>query len=135
MIRWNTTFFRNCGFREIQPAVTASRNNGRVIVMPGLYTEPTSRSAPTQDPACKDLHTKGDRPGENEALSYAYQSKCPNDQNLIAVLGRGLGTGSEPDPPNHNRHGIPNLGPCIRCNLQLEGSGVTADDVIIEAGG
>jgi hypothetical protein len=134
LIRWNTTFFRNCGFREIQPAVTASRNNARVVVMPGLYTEPTARSAPTQDPACKELHTKGDRPGENEALSYAYQTKCPNDQNLIAVLGRRLGTGSEPDPPNFNRHGIPNLGPCVRCNLQLEGSGVTADDVIIEAG-
>ena len=37
-------------------------------------------------------------------------------------------------PPRANRHGIPNLGPCIRCNLQIEGSGVNADDVIVEAG-
>ena len=37
-------------------------------------------------------------------------------------------------PPRENRHGIPDLGPCLRCNLQLEGSGVNADDVIVEAG-
>ncbi len=37
-------------------------------------------------------------------------------------------------PPRENRHGIPDPGKCIRCNLQLEGSGVTADDVIVEAG-
>jgi len=30
--------------------------------------------------------------------------------------------------------GIPDEGPCIRCNLQIEGSGVNADDVAIDAG-
>ena len=37
-------------------------------------------------------------------------------------------------PPRENRHGIPDEGPCIRCNFQLEGSGVNADDVVIDAG-
>jgi len=32
------------------------------------------------------------------AVSYAYQFHCPNDQNLIAVLGRALGP-VEPPPP------------------------------------
>ncbi len=101
--------------------------------MPGLYTEPTARAQPTNDPACaKDLTTNDE--GEFGALSYAYQSHCPNDQNLVAVIGREVGRGADPQPAPADRRGIPNLGRCIRCNLQLEGSGVSADDVVVEAG-
>ncbi len=39
----NKRLFKRCRYREIQPAVTNSHNNDRVVVMPGLYTEPTSR--------------------------------------------------------------------------------------------
>ena len=49
-------------------------------------------------------------------------------------MGREVGAEKPPIPPRENRHGIPDLGKCIRCNLQIEGSGVNADDVIIEAG-
>ncbi len=135
ILRFNERLLKACKFHEIQPAVTASGNNDRVVIMPGLYTEQTARSKPTNDKSCDQYKTNGDRPGEERtALSYAYQFHCPNDQNLIAVMGRALGPGQDPSPPRENRHGIPNLGPCIRCNLQIEGSGVTADDVIIEAG-
>jgi hypothetical protein len=131
----NKKLFKMCRFHEIQPAVTASHNNDRVVIMPGLYLEPTSRAAKTHDPACDQYRTNGDRPGnEGIALSYKYQYTCPNDQNLIAVLGREPGAQDPPMPPRENRHGIPDLGPCIRCNLQIEGSGVNADDVIIDAG-
>lgn len=131
----NQQLFARCSYHDIQPAVTASGNNDRVVVMPGLYTENESRIKPTNDPACAQYritdNTGGDIVG---AVSYAYQYYCPNDQNLIAVIGRGLGPGQDPHPPLVDRHGIPNLGPCIRCNLQLEGSGVSADDVIVDAG-
>jgi hypothetical protein len=50
------------------------------------------------------------------------------------VLGRAPGSTDPPNPPLPDRHGIPDLGPCIRCNLQIEGSGVSADDVAIDAG-
>lgn len=131
----NKRLFKLCRFKEIQPAVTASRNNDRVVVMPGLYTEPTARKAKTHDPACDQYRTNGDRPGEpGTALSYEYQVNCPNDQNLVAVLGREVGAEKPPMPPRENRHGIPDLGKCIRCNFQIEGSGVNADDVIVEAG-
>ena len=124
-----------CRYREIQPAITASKNNDRVVVMPGLYLEPTARAKPTNDNACGQYRTNGDKPGEEmTALSYAYQFNCPNDQNLIAVMGRAVGKGQDPVPPRSDRHGIPNTGDCIRCNLQLEGSGVSADDVVIDAG-
>ena len=135
LVRINKRLFRMCKFREIQPAVTKSRNNDRVVVMPGLYTEPTSRAAKTNDPKCDRYRTNGDRPGnEGIALSYAYQANCPNDQNLIAIIGRAVSRNPPPMPPRENRHGIPDLGRCLRCNLQLEGSGVSADDVIVDAG-
>ncbi|MDX6651565.1 MAG: hypothetical protein QOJ38_346 [Solirubrobacterales bacterium] len=128
----NKQLMRRCGFSEIQTAVMASRNNDRVVVMPGLYKEPTARKAPTDDPACASLKETNDK-GSTGALSYRYQYKCPNDQNLIAVMGRRP-NGSPPQPPASDRHGIPDLGACIRCNVQLEGSGVSADDVIVEGG-
>ena len=129
----NKKLYAMCNFKEIQPAVTASHNNDRVVVMPGLYLEPTARKQPTNDPKCANLKITNDR-GESTAVSYAYQLKCPNDQNLIAVMGRANGKGKDPDKPRPDRHGIPNLGKCIRCNFQIEGSGVNADDVIVDGG-
>jgi hypothetical protein len=128
----NKKLFARCQFHEIQPAVTASHNNDRVVIMPGLYTEPTSRAAKTFDPSCSQYQIKNDQ--GIGAVSYAYQFHCPNDQNLIAVIGRAVGPGKDPQPPLVDRHRIPNRGPCIRCNLQIEGSGVSADDVVIDAG-
>jgi Right handed beta helix region len=132
LLRMNERFMAMCRYHEIQPAVTDSHNDDRVVVMPGVYTEPTARKAPTNDPACAQY--KIDNGSSGGAVSYAYQVHCPNDQNLIAVLGRALGPGTDPDPPLEDRHGIPNLGPCIRCNVQIEGSGASADDVVVDAG-
>jgi hypothetical protein len=133
LLKVNRALFRHCRWHEIQPAVNVSGNNDRVVVMPGLYTEPTAASKPTHDPACAKDKTHADS-GDPGALSHAYQMHCPNDANLVAVIGRGLGSDTVPDPPRADRHGIPDAGPCIRCNLQLEGSGVSADDVVVEAG-
>ncbi len=129
----NKKLKKKCKFDEIQPAVDASGNNDRVVIMPGIYTEPTARSKPTDDPACDKYEIKNDK-DQAGAVSYAYQVHCPNDQNLVAVLGRAEGSGSDPQPPLNNRHGIPNLGDCIRCNLQMEGSGPSPDDVVVEGG-
>src|SRR2546421_5241857 len=127
--------YGRCRYREIQPAVTASHNNDRVVIMPGVYTEPDSRAKRTDDPGCSKYRITDNSGGDvSGAVSYPYQFYCPNDQNLIAVIGRGLGPGQDPQPPRVDRHGIPNRGPCIRCNLQIEGSGASADDVVIDAG-
>jgi Right handed beta helix region len=133
LLKLNRKLFKMCGFSEIQAAVTASGNNDRVVIMPGLYLEPTSRAQPTQDPKCQPYRIHSDS-GDPGALSHAYQMHCPNDANLVAVIGRGEGPGKDPDPAPEDRHGIPNVGACIRCNLQIEGSGVSADDVVLEAG-
>ncbi len=133
LIRFNGKLLARCKFDSIQEAVSASGNNDRVVIMPGLYTEPESRAQPTNDPKCAHLRQQNDE-GQSNAVSYAYQFECPNDQNLIAVMGRRPGAGKDPQPPLWDRHNIPNLGPCIRCNLQIEGSGVGPDDVVIDAG-
>jgi hypothetical protein len=133
--RFNERLLAKCRYREIQPAVTASRNNDRVVVMPGLYTEPTARRQPTNDPRCTPLKSGFlNDEGQIGALPYKYQVQCPNDQNLIAVIGREPGGGQDPQPPNFDRHRIPNSGACIRCNFQIQGSGVGPDDVTVDAG-
>ena len=132
LLAFNRRLAAHCEYSSIQDAVTDSHNNDRVVIMPGTYTEPKSRAAATNDPACADLVETNDR-GDTGAVSYAYQLKCPNDQNLIAVMGRANG-GEVPQPPLYDRHGIPNPGKCIRCNLQMEGSGVSDLDVIVDAG-
>jgi hypothetical protein len=130
---FNDKLFKRCTYNSIQDAVTDSGNNDRIEIMPGLYTEPESRAQPTNDPACDQYEITND---ENQAgaVSYAYQVNCPNDQNLIAVLGRALTNTPVPQPPLLDRHNIPDAGPCIRCNLQIQGTGASPDAVTIDAG-
>jgi hypothetical protein len=131
--KFNTKLLRKCRYSSIQDAVTASHNNDRVEIMPGLYTEPKSRRAPTNDSKCTGLKITNDK-SQTGAVSYAYQVKCPNDQNLIAVIGRALTNIPVPQPPLLDRHNIPDAGKCIRCNLQIQGTGATPDAVTIDAG-
>src|SRR4051812_43557335 len=130
---FNIKLLRQCRYTSIQDAVTAAHNNDRVEIMPGLYTEPKSRAKPTNDPACAQYKITNDR-NQTGAVSYAYQFHCPNDQNLIAVMGRALTNVPVPQPPRIDRHVIPDAGACIRCNLQIQGTGASPDAVTIDAG-
>ena len=102
--------------------------------MPGRYTEPASRAKANNDPKCNPGLIQKDASG-SPTPSYAYQVSCPNDQNLIYVQGREI-VGSPPPTPLSNRQGIPKqeLGKCVRCNLQIEGSGPKPTDVIMDGG-
>jgi hypothetical protein len=130
----NQALARQCGYHSVQPAVNASGNNDRVVIMPGRYTEPASRQAPTNDPRCAPSLYQTQANGDT-APSFEYQATCPNDQNLIYVQGRKI-AGPPPDPPLDNRQGIPasELGACLRCNFQIEGSGPRPEDVILDGG-
>ncbi|MGH7268298.1 MAG: hypothetical protein ACREMB_26055, partial [Candidatus Rokuibacteriota bacterium] len=129
----NKRFEKKCTYDSIQDAVFDSGNNDRIVIMPGFYTEPDSVAKPENDPACADLLEDSDH--GSGAVSYRYQARCPNDQNLIAILGReAADVGTPVVNPNTERRGIPNEGKCIRCNLQIEGSGVKPEDVTIDAG-
>jgi len=128
--RLNRAFARRCKFRSIQAALKRSRNNDRVVIMPGRYVEPKSRAKPTNDPKCAQYEETSDD-GEG-AATFKYQVNCPNDQNLIYLQGRALTNEAVPFPPRENRRGIPDEGPCIRCNIQIEGSGAKPEDVAID---
>ena len=123
-----------CEYESVQDAINDSGNNDRVVIMPGRYTEPESRSAPVNDPECNPSLLQEDQSGALTP-SYEYQATCPNDQNLIYVQGRAV-TGEPLAEPDPDRHGIPEqeLGECIKCNLQVEGSGARPEDVILDAG-
>jgi hypothetical protein len=131
----NKRLFARCKFHDIQPAVTAARNNGRVVVMPGLYTEDPSRAVPALPKECDKYRVTSEN--GSGAVSYEYQFNCPNAQSLIGLAGHELGPGSDPPVTSAGRpdpHGIPNLGKCLRCNVQVEGSGPSPDDVVVDAG-
>jgi hypothetical protein len=135
LLEINRALADRCRFDSVQEAVTASRNEDRVVVMPGVYTEPAARKVPALPAQCEPYRTTSEK-GKG-AVSYAFQYHCPNAQNLVAVIGRALGPGKDPESSPLGRpdpHGIPNLGRCIRCNLQIEGSGPTPDDVVLDAG-
>src|SRR5688572_10075945 len=134
MTKINRALRKQCRFRSVQAAVTKSGNNDRIVIMPGRYTEPKSRKAPLNDPKCNPSMLQKSQSGA-ETPSYEYQATCENDQNLIHVTGRAV-TGDPLPEPRPDRHGIPKeeLGKCIRCNLQIEGSGVKPEDVILDAG-
>ena len=124
----------DCAYDSVQEAVFDAGNNDRIAIMPGRYTEPASRSKPENDPACNPSLLQEDASGDLTP-SYEYQVTCPNDQNLIYVQGREV-VGDPIEPPRSDRRGIPaqELGPCVRCNLQIEGTGVKPEDVLMDAG-
>ena len=115
----NLRLLGRCRFRHIQAAVNHARSGYRILVLPGIYREQPSRRAPNPDPRCaRDL-----TPIPNAVRaqpSYEYQRRCPNAQNLIAIVGDG---------PDADRR-------CDRrCNLQIEGTGASPAQVVIEGKG
>jgi hypothetical protein len=130
LVRLNRAFRARCKFKSIQAAINKSRNNDRVVIMPGKYVEPKSRAKPTDDPKCAQYKEESDD-GQG-AATFRYQVKCPNDQNLIYIQGRALTDDPVPFPPRENRRGLPDEGPCVRCNVQIDGSGAKPEDVVID---
>jgi hypothetical protein len=132
---------RQCRFSTIQTAIDQAASGYRILIMPGTYQEQPSRDVPVgspgQPPCANDYVTvEGDfrfapppvGPSSNDPPERAtrnYAIKCPNSKNLIAVVGD---TRTEPDPSK------PTLPLCQRlCNLQIEGLGKSAEDVLIQA--
>src|SRR4051812_36527820 len=77
LLRMNRALAEQCRYHSVQPAVNASGNNDRVVIMPGRYTEPASRQAPTNDPRCAPSLYQTQANGST-APSFEYQATCPN---------------------------------------------------------
>ncbi|MER6945488.1 hypothetical protein ABT294_15810 [Nonomuraea sp. NPDC000554] len=104
----NLRLFAKCqagGFRNLQDAVDKVDRPGLTIVMlPGLYQEEPSQATPTGD--CAKLPARWSSWGY-QILSFEQQQQCPHNQNLVAILGKQ--------------------------NLQVEGTGASPLDVIVDA--
>lgn len=96
------------GYRHLQAAVDAAKVPGSNIkILPGVYLEEPSLAPNT--PECQrvfDDAPKGKVYEQFAILTYDQQLACPNLQNLVSILGKQ--------------------------NLQIEGTGATREDVIID---
>ena len=139
VLRSRLRTLKRCRFRHIQQAVDAARSGYRVLIMPGVYREEPSRAVPVgtygQEPCPSDYaETEGFSnsapppagPRSNDPPvrpNRNFHVKCPNSHNLIAVIG---------DPRPEADVQRPSVPECVRlCNLQIEGLGRRAEDVLI----
>ncbi|MFJ7495290.1 right-handed parallel beta-helix repeat-containing protein [Streptomyces sp. NPDC097727] len=104
----NLQLFDRClksGYRHLQQAVDAVGRSGmNIAILPGLYEEEPSLPEPAGE--CTHLKAPNSQLGY-QILSYAQQTQCPHNQNLVAILGKK--------------------------NLQIEGTGAERTDVVIDA--
>lgn len=113
LLGMNQRLLARCDFEHIQQAVDAvTEPDTTIYVLPGVYREEPSRAEP--DPDCAAL--------ADERLTYAQQVACPHLQNLIVVLGDE--TPGDDDTSCDGR----------LCGLQIEGTGATPDDVVVDGG-
>src|SRR3954466_9196277 len=85
LLSLNRRLFARCAFHELQPAVTASHNNDRVVIMPGIYTEPTARAVPNLPKECDQYRVTSEN--GSGAVSYNHQYHRPNAQALVRLAG------------------------------------------------
>ncbi|MBX6751827.1 MAG: right-handed parallel beta-helix repeat-containing protein [Micromonosporaceae bacterium] len=104
----NQALWEQCqasGFRDLQEAVRNVTQPGTIIkILPGIYLEEPSLAEPSEE--CANLSAPNAAAGY-QLLSYEQQAQCPNNQNLVAIVGLE--------------------------NLQIEGTGASPEDVIIDA--
>ncbi|HVM34064.1 MAG TPA: right-handed parallel beta-helix repeat-containing protein [Actinomycetota bacterium] len=115
----NLRLAAQCQFRNLQDAVRAVTARGTTIyLLPGVYRESPYR----KQPACaKKLQDDDDSPGA-PVLTYEQQLECPHAQNLIAIFG-------DATPGDGKRQCNSPV-----CDLQVEGTGEKAADVLITGG-
>jgi len=116
---------KKCRFRHIQAAVDKARNGAIIRIMPGVYKEEPSRRNPEPDPRCAGdydeiggdiLASGGFGQKGAKVANFEYQRKCPNAQNLIAIIG-------DSDDPDRVCD--------VKCDIQIQGMGRRRTDVKI----
>ena len=126
---------RSAASSSIQKAVDASGNNDRIVIMPGRYTEPKSREAPTNDPRCNPSLLQKDASGD-PTPSYEYQVDLPERPEPDLRPGpRGQGQaarGAARRPPRHPRRR--SSARASAATSRSRARGVKPEDVILDAG-
>ena len=121
----NQDLLKSCRYADIQAAVNAAHNWDRIYVLPGVYKEEPTRNAPYPDPNCDGMTVNNSEGVSTGGLlspqgapvpTYEAQRKCPNAQNLIAIVGDGPDTDRVCDD---------------KCHIQITGTGASPADVLI----
>jgi hypothetical protein len=106
LLKANQDLWTKCqanGFHDLQEAVNHVTSPGMIIkVLPGEYREEPSLADPSAD--CASL-AAGPGAAGDPVLDHDQQVRCPNNQNLVAILEKK--------------------------NLQIEGTGAAPSDVVI----
>jgi hypothetical protein len=132
----NLALREDCDYRHIQQAVDAATNGDRILILPGVYREEPSRRVTTTPARCRNMTTSGetipgtgiDLTGQDATPTYEFHRTCPNVQNLIAIMGDADPQRNPQQPPTD-----PDGRWCDdKCDLQVEGTGDTRDDVLIQ---
>ena len=134
LLRLNKNLLKLCDTNSVNNAIKRSRNNDRVVIMPGRYTEPKSRDAATNDPQVQPEPAPEGRQRRRHAELHlpGHLSQRPEPDLPPGPQG---GPDKQLPTPRSDRRGVPDEGPCVRCNMQIDGSGVKPEDVILDAGG
>ncbi len=106
----NLRLLDKCEFEDLQAAVDAvTVQNTNIYVLPGVY-----RERPSWDVPCMDDYDGG-------VVSYALSHSCGEVVNLVTIAG------DDPDDEDIV---------CDEavCNLQIEGTGATPEDVLFRGG-
>jgi hypothetical protein len=116
--------------------VDAATNGDRILILPGVYREEPSRRVTRTPKRCEGMTTGGETipgtgiglTGEEQTPTYEFHRACPNVQNLIAIMGD-----ADLQPNPHQPPSDPDGRWCDdKCDLQIEGTGDTRDDVLIQ---
>ena len=104
----NRALAEKCAYHSVQTAVNHSRNNDRVVIMPGRYTEPLSRQARTDDPRCcpEPVPNAGERRHGAELRVSGDLSERPEPDLRPGPQDRGPAAG----PPARQPPGDPGGG-------------------------
>lgn len=106
----NEVLLGECGFSSIQAAINDAPAAGTTIyVLPGTYEETVAQRGPQN---CGQPHG---------VMSYEGHLTCPHAQNLIAVMGDADTDGDRECNSS-------------QCDLQIEGTGTSREDVIVTGG-
>ena len=83
-------------------------NNDRVVIMPGRYTEPTSRKQPLNDPKCAGLtQPDNERRRDPQLPLPGHLSERPEPRLRAGARGarRAAARAAAREPPGHSRRG------------------------------
>jgi putative cell wall-binding protein len=130
----NEALLERCEFEHIQEAVDAVAQRGtRILVLPGVYREEPNRVLAGE---CAEEKAGGHGHGGGGQFTYEDHLRCPHVVTLIHILGQDADQQGSPEPTDDDAERYSGEVACRNqlCDLQIEGTGASPLDVVIDGG-